>query len=498
MKKTQRIFKAKAMLIALAIFAMLSTDAFATDGYFSNGYGTKNKGFAGAGIAYLHGPFSAAINPAGISFMQKKWSFDVSVGLFNPNRQYSIIGAPTPPSQWGYMGPNGFVADQRFMAFGLTEGTVESGSKTFIIPAIAFAYQLDEKNTIGLNFFGNGGMNTDYDMKTFYSAIIDGFGNPMPDGSPNPMANVSQPTGVNITQMFLTLTYARKFGENHSFGISPVLAYQTFEAKGLEAFRDMGMAGNAQLTQMLGWPNRSDYVTNNGVSSSTGIGFRLGYQGELFEGFRLGASYQPQIKMSKFDDYKGLFAEEGQFDIPANWTAGISYELCENITLMFDVKQIMYSGVKAVSNPMVPATMQPMVPNMGPSFDPTNPATYFIPNENFIALGDDNAAGFGWEDMMIFKLGAEFRQIDTWAFRLGYSYGKQPIQESEVMFNILAPAVNESHVSLGFTKDIGNHALNFAVTHALENSITGTNPFDPAQQIELKMNQWEFEVGFTF
>ncbi len=147
---------------------------------------------------------------------------------------------------------------------------------------------------------------------------------------------------------------------------------------------------------------------------------------------------------------------------------------------------------------MVPATMQPMVPNMGPSFDPMNPATYFVPNDQFVALGDENAAGFGWEDMMIFKLGAEFRQVDTWAFRLGYSYGKQPIPESEVMFNILAPAVNESHVSLGFTKDIGKHALNFAVTHALENTVTGTNPFDPAQQIELKMNQWEIEVGFTF
>jgi len=147
--------------------------AGATDGYFSNGYGTKNKGFAGAGIAYLYSPFSAAINPAGLGFLSKKMSFEISVGLFNPNRKYTIVGAPTPPDQWGYMGPNGFVHDPRFMAFGLTEGTVESGSKLFIIPAIAFAYKLDEKNTLGLNFFGNGGMNTDYDAKSYYSAIID-------------------------------------------------------------------------------------------------------------------------------------------------------------------------------------------------------------------------------------------------------------------------------------------------------------------------------------
>ena len=476
------------------LFLIFFQFAGATDGYFSNGQGTKNKGFAGAGIAYLHSPFSAAINPAGLGFLNKKMSFEISVGLFNPNRKYTIVGAPTPPDQWGYMGPNGFVQDPRFMAFGLTEGTVESGSKVFIIPAIAFAYQLDEKNTIGLNFFGNGGMNTDYDAKTYYSAIIESFGNPMPDGRPNPMANVSKPTGVNLAQMFLSITYARKFGENHSVGISPVFAYQTFEAKGLEAFRDMGMAGNAILTQMMGWPNRSDYVTNNGKASSTGFGFRIGYQGELFDGFRLGATFQPQIKMSKFDKYKGLFAEEGGFDIPANWTAGISYDVTPDLTVLFDVKQIMYSKVKSVSNPMIASEMMPLIPNL----NSTSPQDAFIPNPDFVPLGNDNAAGFGWEDMMILKLAAEFRQVENWEFRLGYSYGKQPIPESEVMFNILAPAVNENHISLGLTRILGEHQLSFAITHALSNTVTGTNPFDPAQQIELNMNQWEFDIGFTF
>lgn len=482
MRKLNLLTKGRALLAALLILTMTIADVFATDGYFSNGQGTKNKGFAGAGIAFLHSPFSAAINPAGIGFLDNKWSLELSVGMFNPNRQYTIIGAPTPPTQWPYQG--------RQMMFGLAEGTVESGSSMFIIPALAFSYKLGEKNTIGLNFFGNGGMNTDYDAKTYYSSIIESFGNPMPDGNPNPMTNVSKPTGVNITQMFLTLTYARKFGENHSIGISPVFAYQTFEANGLEAFRDMGMAG------MPGMPvDRMNYVTNNGKSSSTGIGFRIGYQGELFDGFRLGATYQPGIKMSKFEDYKGLFAEKGGFDIPTNWTAGFSYDVTDEFTFLFDVKQIMYSEVKSVGNPMIPMEMMPVIPN--PEWTPGQPNP-LIPNPMFVPLGSDNAAGFGWQDMMIYKLGAELRSFENWEFRIGFSYGKQPIPESEVMFNILAPAVNESHISVGFTRMINDHALNFAITHAMSNTVTGQNPFDPAQQIELKMDQWEIEIGFTF
>lgn len=324
-------------------------------------------------------------------------------------------------------------------------------------------------------------MNTDYEVKTYYSAIIDSFGNPMPDGNLNPMANVTSPTGINLKQMFASITYARQFGK-HSIGISPVFVYQSIEVKGLEAFRDMGAAGMPV--------DRAAFVTNNGVSSANGFGVKIGYQGELFTGFRLGASFQPKVTMSKFEEYKGLFADEGGFDNPANWQAGISYDINDNMTFAFDVRQILYSGVNSISNPMNPQNMFPLVP------DPNS--TGMMPNPNFVPLGDEYGAGFGWEDMMIFKVGAEFRQVENWPFRLGYSYGKQPIQEADVMFNIIAPAVNENHISVGFTRLIGTHAINVAITHALENSVKGPNPFDPSQQIEISMNQWEFEIGFQF
>jgi long-chain fatty acid transport protein len=481
-----------AMMAVVMICLVYTPDANATDGYFSNGIGTKSKGMAGAGIAYMKGPFGAALNPAGLAFLDKKWSVEVSVGLFNPNRKYTVTGAATPMSDWGYMDQNGnFVNDPRFMAFGLAEGTIESDKKYFVIPAIAFSYKIGEKHNLGFNFYGNGGMNTTYDAKTYQSAIILGLGDQFPFG-PNPMENVTQPTGVNLQQMFISLTYAIQLGK-HSIGVSPTFVYQTFEATGLQAFRDMGMAGNPMMPV-----DRSQYVTNNGVDNSTGFGVKIGYQGELFNGFRLGASFQPRIKMTKLDKYAGLFAEEGGFDIPTNWQAGVSYTIAEKVTIMFDVKQILYSKVKSIANPMNPQEMMPQVPNMGPTFDPTDISTYMVPNPNFVPLGDENGSGFGWEDLTVFKLGVEFACVDTWQFRTGFSYGKEPIQQSEVMFNILAPAVNNMHLSLGFTKEIKDHALNFAVTHALNNKVSGPNPFDPAQTIELEMNQWEFELGFRF
>jgi long-chain fatty acid transport protein len=477
MKKINIVFATLTLIILISI----PPEGMATDGYFSNGIGTRSKGFAGAGIAFLSNPFSAANNPAGIGFIEKKWSLELGVGLFNPNRQYTIIGNPTPPNMW--YGPTGEV-DPRYMRLGFTPGTVESGSQYFVIPTLAFTYKLGEKNTLAFNFWGNGGMNTNYDSKTYYSEIIASFGNPMPDGNPNPMANVTAPTGVNITQIFASLTYARKLGENHSLGISPIFVYQTFEANGLQAFADMGMAGA-----------NGAFVSNNGTSTSTGFGVKIGYQGELFDGFRLGASFTPRINMSAFEEYKGLFAEEGDFDVPLTWTAGASYDVGENITLLFDFKQILYSQIKSIANPMTASEMLPFIPN--PAWDGSSPDAY-MPNPTFVPLGDENGAGFGWDDMNIFKIGAEFRMVENWDFRLGYSHGKQPIGEDDVLFNMLAPAVIEDHLSLGFSRHFGEKALHFAFTYSFNNSLEGQNSFDENQQIQIEMNQLEFELAFTF
>jgi long-chain fatty acid transport protein len=199
--------------------------------------------------------------------------------------------------------------------------------------------------------------------------------------------------------------------------------------------------------------------------------------GQLSDNFAIGAMYQSKVKMGEFDDYAGLFAEQGGFDIPASWTVGISWEFVENFTLMADVKSIMYSEVNSISNPMIPNLM-------------TSP------------LGTDEGAGFGWDDIMVYKLGFNYAGIDTWEFRAGLSIGDNPIPASEVMFNILAPGVIENQVSLGLSKAVGKKGNQFhlAMNYAFNSSVEGLNPMDPpsGQSIEIEMNQFELELGFSF
>jgi hypothetical protein len=97
-----------------------------------------------------------------------------------------------------------------------------------------------------------------------------------------------------------------------------------------------------------------------------------------------------------------------------------------------------------------------------------------LPNLMVAPLGDAAGAGFGWDNMMTYKGGVQFQKGKGWTWRAGYSYGKQPIPTSEVLFNILAPGVMEQHATFGFSREVGaGKAFNFSLMRAFSKSDSG-------------------------
>ena len=410
------------ILLVLVVVASLAAQAGATDGYFANGYGTNYKAMGGAGVALSLGTQAPATNPAAMVFLGKR--YELGVEVFNPNRQFSVTGSPS-----GFPG-----------TFGLAPGTVESGSKYFPIPALGANWKVGEDATFGISAYGNGGMNTDYGAPVFGVA----------------------PAGVDMSQMFLAPTYARKLGPRHALGVSAILAYQRFEAKGLQGF---GFFSSDPQS-----------LTNREHANSYGAGIRLGYLGELADWLSVGASYQTRINMTRFDEYSGLFAEEGAFDIPQTLTGGVAVKPADRITVAVDVQWINYESVKSVGND-------------------------FLPNLSLASLGADGGAGFGWHDMTMYKAGVQFEANPDWTLRAGYSYGRQPIRGNEVLINILAPGVMEQHVSAGVTRTVRKgQAVNFAIVRAIPKSVAGPNNLEvpDRQTIELRMDQWELDLSYSF
>jgi long-chain fatty acid transport protein len=414
------------LVYAIAAFMVfVSGGVLASDGTFSLGYGTKNKGIAGAGVAFPLSSVSSVTNPALSAFMPTR--YDISLAVFSLNRQYSVVGNPS-----GYPG-----------TFGLAPGTVKSGSNIFANPSLGANWLLNDKSSVNATILYAGGMNTDYHTNTFYG---------------------TSPTGVNLTQLFVSLSYARKLNNDHGIGITGIVAYQSFSAKGLQAFS--------------AFSSDSTKLTNQGNDKVFGFGARIGYYGNLLPKLSVGAAFQTKIYMSKFKDYAGLFAEQGGFDVPANWTAGLAYKPTDAFTVAFDVRQILYSGVKSLHNAYDPAKLQ-----------------------SGILLGQNNGSGFGWRDLTVFKLGVQWLKGEGWAWRAGFSYGNQLIPSGQVLVNILSPGTTVQHLTFGVTRTLANkHEISFACEYALPKEIEGPNPIDaPNQQtIKLRMEIVEFEIGYSF
>ena len=391
-------------LMAVAGFALPGA-AMATNGYFSHGNGMKAKGMGGAATAMSEDAFGGANNPASMVFAGDR--LDVGVDLFSPKRSASRTGL----------------------------GQVDSDSDYFGIPEFGYNKMVGNNLSLGVSVYGNGGMNSDYP------------GGQIPAGAPG---CGGQPTatnlfcgqgrlGVDLMQLIVAPTAAFKITPNHSIGISPLIGYQRFRAEGLQAFG----------------------INNPGYDDAFGYGVRVGYMGKITPNFTIGAAYASRMNFDKFDKYKALFAEQGDFDIPENYNVGVAFKPMPEFTLALDYQRINYGDVKSIANA-----------------------------SNLTGLpGASNAAGFGWSSINVWKLGAEYAYNQHWTLRAGYNHSDNPIQSRDVSLNILAPGIVKDHATLGMTylTNAGNE-LTVAYMHAFENTVSGANAQGGTDTISMYQN----------
>ncbi len=412
---------AKALCLAAGVTALAGA-ADATEGYMPLGFGTIQRGQGGAGVAVRgQDAMALSINPAGIAGMGRTLSYGVE--LFAPRRGYDASGTA-------------FVAP----------GSFDSGRAVFPVPNFGWVKPLANGAALGINVYGTGGMNTTFGAVT----------NPNCGGGAGVFC--AGPAGVDLSQLFISVGYAQQSGTVR-WGLAPTLALQAFEANGLGAF-STASASPANLT-------------DNGHDYSMGIGLRGGVQIEATPQLTLGLSGQTKINMSKFDKYAGLFENGGDFDIPAQITAGLAFRPSDDLTLMMDYQHIFYSGVKAVSNPFLPAP-----------------------------LGSPGGPGFGWKDVKVLKLGVEWQQNDKMTWRAGYARSTNPVGPEDVTLGILAPGVMKDHFSFGGSyRPNARDSIDFAMVYAPKVTVSGpevtTFGPTPGSSIGLRMDQVEISVGWT-
>jgi long-chain fatty acid transport protein len=416
--------------------ACIAGPALATNGYFPHGYGMKAKGMAGVSTAMAHDSLGGATNPASMVWVGNR--LDLGLDIFMPSRDAERSGAGFPT----------------------LNGKVESDKPTFYIPEFGYNRMLRSDLSVGVTVYGNGGMNTSYPEGNFNCGA-----------GPANMLCGSGSLGQDMSQLIIAPTVAYKLNAQHSVGASLLFGYQQFKAYGLQAFDNP-----PGFPPFTGAPGS---VTNNGYDSSTGVGLRLGYQGRLSDALTIGAAYAPKMSMGRFDKYKGLFADSGDFDIPSHYSIGVAFMPTPDWTVALDIGRINYSDVPSVNNPS--AAQAP--------------------------LGAPNGPGFGWKDVDIVKIGVAWRMSDAWTLRGGYNRGDNPITPADVTFNIIAPGVIKDHYTAGFTYSMDkNNEITGAFMVAPRQSVTGSSLFNAVlgagaggnETISMKETSFGLSWGWKF
>lgn len=410
----------KALATAAALLA-LPQAAHATDGYFVNGMGAKAKGAGGVAIAMADDAVAIAANPAAAVDLDER--LDVGLEIFVPSRGAEIAG-------------NGA---------GLNGQWSGNGANPFVLPELAYVRPLGNHLAAGIVITGNGGMNTNYDANPFASFGAQGE------------------AGVNLRQIFITPTLAARIGRGHSLGISPILLVQSFSMTGIQPFT----AASSAPAQM----------TNQGDDWSVGAGFRVGYLGHFGPSVSIGAFYQSKVWAGRFDKYAGLFADGGDFDVPASWGFGLSVKAGPRLTLGADYKRIDYSGVASVGNPLAPLF-------------------------SGVPFGAPNGPGFGWQDIDVVKFGAVYQAGDKLTLRLGYGRSDNPVPASQTFLNLLAPGVVTDHLTAGATFKLADKLeLSGYVMHAPRNRVRGQGSIPPGYgggEADIHLAETAAGVSFGF
>jgi len=435
---TKRMVRRTLLSTALAA-ALTAPAAHATVGYFQHGYGDRSKAMGGAGIAYPQDAIAAATNPAGMVLIGDRMDF--GTGIFRPVRDATV-------SNNGGAGDGSYDLNQ---------------DATFPLGHFGYNRMVSPNVSLGVSIYGNGGMNTSVDGNAL--VLLSGA------------TNVAQ--GVDLMQLFVAPTLGWKPNDRNAFGVSVVLAYQRFKANGLQAFTaPSGSPANISVA-----PNN---VTNKGYDASTGAGVRVGWIGQITPQLAVGLTYASRTFMSKFDKYKGLFAEGGDFDIPENYGIGFAFKASDRTTIALDVMRINYSDVKSVGNPGINAYLAGQVGK----------------------LGSSNGMGFGWRDVTAVKLGVAHQYSSRLTLRAGFTHNTQPIPGSEALFNYLAPGVIQKHLTLGATWKLANGGeLTVSYFHAFNEEVNGkgaipnmtSGPFASAfngGDVDLKMYQDAIGVSY--
>ena len=247
-----------------------------------------------------------------------------------------------------------------------------------------------------------------------------------PSVLPSQTAHLVNLPQAGIQRTVVAPSLSRGWGDSGNVRLTGVLAYQRFASLGL------GTAASDGWAPAPGWYGDQSY----------GAGARIDVSNALSERLSWNVGYQSRVGMGAFANYHGVFADAGNFDIPASATAQLRYALSPSLSIDIGVQRVMYSSIEP--------------------FTSSNLPTRFL-----ALLGDGSSPDFAWRDLDVYSVGWTLHNAKIGDIELRYTTRQQPVPTSRLLENALSGAIANDMVSLGWSRAFSAHSsLNFMASYA--------------------------------
>jgi long-chain fatty acid transport protein len=336
-----------------------------------------------------------------------------------------------------------FQPNVKYSATGGASGNeIESDRGASYIPSLAISYPLGDSIAFGLGLFGVAGMGVDYPADLYGSTTMTSYlqARLAPGVAVKVVPGLT--AGVTLNAMYATMEYA--------------------------------VAGTP--------PPNGPGMQPREKASALGIGATIGLQWSPLPIVTVGAAYETK---SFFQDF--------EFDIPAHQLGtptGIVDVPGGKEKLAFDQPSVITVGasVKPLPGYVIAADVEYV------RWSETNGKDLpeFATDPNLTGAMPFN---MNWDDQVVLKVGAEFPVFPLVALRLGYAYGKMPLDEGRAFEDIAFPAIAESHITGGIRVKAGPVAVSASAVYSPEVKLSGANAAQNISAFETKMSQIAFDLG---
>lgn len=248
-------------------------------------------------------------------------------------------------------------------------------------------------------------------------------------------------------------SYVRSMGNTGHWSVSALFAYQRFT--------NASFGSEDVLPESLRWVEGADPV-------AYGRGVRVELSEMLAPRLRLTTSYQSRVNMDAFNSYRGVYADPGDFDIPASLGVNLDLGVASWLSFGLGLERVMYSDIRAFTSPNLP--------------------------RRFLAtLGSGGSPIFEWADLDVYSLTSVLHGGRYGDLALRYSTRTQPAPTAQLLDRLLGEVSNYS-LDLSYSRAMGRSGeFRFITSYAPSEYLLGA-PGSYAARNSLAGNQLEFEA----